>query len=179
MGWFMAADPYSLLTALFVDHGTPSMRLNDQFDAYRSPSSPEPGQRMSDHPPTPQTCHSRRAVAGVGKNGVDVGAELRRHAVELAAAMSEPKAIASKAQFAIGRFHGLDRVARFDLRMVDDFLDAPDAGAGGAGGIEDLFPLLRALGRELVLDRRPQRRLVLLARIPVDEAWVVLQVLQS
>jgi hypothetical protein len=97
MGWFMAADPSSCYQALFDDRGTASMCLNDQFDAYRRASSPEASQRVSHHRRRSQSRHFRPAVASVGKNGFDIGAQLRRHAVELAAAMSELKTVAGEA----------------------------------------------------------------------------------
>ena len=59
--------------------------------------------------------------------------------------MLQPETAAGEAQAAIGRVDFLNGAARRDLRMVDHFLDLPDAGAGRAGGIEDLFPLARIL----------------------------------
>jgi hypothetical protein len=61
---------------------------------------------------------------------------------------------------------------RRDLRMIDHFLDLPDAGAGRARGIQDLFPLARVLLRQRLLDDGPQGRLVFLPGEPVGEARV-------
>src|SRR5262245_13644131 len=105
--------------------------------------------------------------------------DLRRHVVEPAAAMGEAKTAAGKAQAAIGRVDLLHRAARDDLRMVDNFLDLPDRGAGRARGIQDLLPFARALYRERLLDDGAQRRLVFLAREPVDKARIVEDVLAA
>ena len=87
--------------------------------------------------------------------------------------MGELEAAAGKAQPAIGRIDLLDGAARRDLRMIDHLLDLPDAGAGRAGGLQDLLPLARVLLRQRLLDDGAQRRLVLLAGEPVDEARVL------
>src|SRR5690348_3262622 len=110
---------------------------------------------------------------------VGVRARLGRHAVELAAAMGQTKAAARKAQAAVGRFELLYRAARDDLRMIDHFLDLPDAGAGGASGIENFLPFTRAVFGERVLDDRAQCRLVLLPRKPVGKARIVEHVLAA
>ena len=99
-----------------------------------------------------------RIVAERAQHLVGVGAECRRHAVEAAAAVFEPKAGTCEAQAAIGRVELLDRTARGDLRMVDGFLDLPDAGAGRAGGLQDRLPFARAFGRKLLLDDGAQRK---------------------
>src|SRR6184192_2209213 len=103
-----------------------------------------------------------RVIAERGEHLLGMGAERGRHAVEPAAAMGELEPAAGEAQPAIGRIDLLNGAARGDLRMIDDFLDLPDAGTGRACGVQDLFPLARVLFRERLLDDGPQRRLVFL-----------------
>src|ERR1700759_5155057 len=86
--------------------------------------------------------------------------------------MRKAKTAAGKAQPAIGRIDLLQRAARCYLRVIDHLLDLPDAGAGRAGGVENLFPLARALLRQRLLDDRAERRLVLLPGEPVGKARI-------
>ena len=87
--------------------------------------------------------------------------------------MGELEPAAGKAQPAIGRIDLLNGAARRDLRVIDHLLDLPDAGAGRAGGLQDLLPLARVLLRQRLLDDGAQRRLVFLPREPVGEARVL------
>ena len=99
--------------------------------------------------------------------------------IQFAAAMGELEAAAGKAQAAIGRIKLLDRTARGDLRMVDDLLDLPDAGAGRAGVFQDRLPFARRPGRKRLLDDGAQRGLVLVARKPVGKARIAQRVLAA
>src|ERR1700704_2454605 len=88
------------------------------------------------------------------------------------APMSKLEAAAGKAQPAIRLIDLLNGAARRYLRVIDHFLDLPDAGAGRACRLEDLLPLARSLLRKRLLDDGAQRRLILLPREPIGEARV-------
>src|SRR3979411_282577 len=98
-----------------------------------------------------------------------MGGEVGRHRIEPAAAMRKLEAAAGKAQAAVGRIDLLNGAARRYLRVIDHFLDLPDAGAGRARRVEDLLPLARSLAGKRLLDNRAQRRLVLLPREPIHK----------
>src|SRR6476660_6360091 len=84
-----------------------------------------------------------RVVAERGQHLIGVCAERGRHAIELAATMSKLEAATGEAQAAIGRVDLLDGAACRYLRVIDHFLDLPDAGTGRAGRLEDILPLAR------------------------------------
>src|SRR3954447_6285596 len=93
--------------------------------------------------------------------------------------MRELESAAGETKPPIGRIELLDRAARLDLRMVDDFLDLPDAGAGRAGVLQNGLPFARRPCRERLFDDGAQRRLVLVARKPVGKARIAERVLAA
>src|SRR5665213_1288221 len=89
--------------------------------------APRNFKRSLDNLPRAQIRDRGGVIADRGQHLVGVGTEHGRHAIEPAAAMGEPESAAGKTQPAIGRVDFLQRLARCDLRMVDHFLDLPDA----------------------------------------------------
>ncbi len=86
--------------------------------------------------------------------------------------MGQLESAAGKPQPAIGRIDLLQGFARRDLRMVDNLLDLPDAGAGRAGLVENFFPLARVFFRQRLFYDGAQCRFVFLPREPVGETRI-------
>src|SRR5262245_44919960 len=91
--------------------------------------------------------------------------------------MRETETRAGEAQAAVRRVDLLDGTAGAYLRMVDHFLDLPDAGTGRAGGLQNPLPLARTFRRQPLLDDGAQRCLVVLPLEPTGKARILERVL--